>query len=86
MDDMPEFLDEMEKELEKRNFQKVSDSAHKSKSLASYLGCTTLRKYLMEIEHNAAKEQDVDFIDKKLNEASLILDRVIPQLKTVELS
>ena len=83
--DMPAYIDQMNHEINQSNFKKVSEIAHKSKSLASYLGCNSLRITLFDIEHIANDEQDSTRIIQLLNSAGKELEIIIPQLKKVEL-
>ena len=83
--DMPEFLELMSFNANRKEFDKLAAVAHKSKSLAIYLGCKELRQILIEIEEQALTVKDQEKIQRILTDAHTLTDTIIAELKEVKL-
>lgn len=82
---MPEMLNEMVIAQKDDDLQKISEIAHKSKSMASYLGCNSLRELLVDIETMANDSENIDGLENQIVKANSTLSNIIEQLNKVEL-
>lgn len=83
--DMPEIVEELFQCIENADYVRISELAHKSKSMASYMGSEGLRKVFLEIEDLSESKGDLKELKKYADKASSLTINIIVELNTVEL-
>ena len=72
----------MQEGMEKKDWKRVSDSAHKIIPPCRHVGAMHLHDLLKKVEKKA-RDQDVEDIGKIINEATAEADKVIVELEKV---
>lgn len=83
--DTPEIISELFLCVKNEDYTRISELAHKSKSMASYMGSDNLRKVFVEIEHLADTKENIVDIKEAIDKAKLISNNIIEELNRVEL-
>lgn len=83
--DTPEIIDELFLCIKNKDYAKISELAHKSKSMASYMGSDDLREVFVEIESIAESKGNMEEIEEAVKKASLLSEKIITELNKVEL-
>jgi HPt (histidine-containing phosphotransfer) domain-containing protein len=81
----PEGLDELEKMISVQNWEMASFHAHKLKATYAYMGITTLKDILLDIERNSKSREGLESIPAKfetLKEQTVLAVKELEEYKT----
>ncbi len=83
--DMPELLNEMKVALAENEYQVLGNAAHKSKSMASYLGTNNVRKHIVQVENILESDGSFNSLESELEQLEIELKKVIIELNRITL-
>jgi len=81
LDTMPASVEQLQKELNKQNWDSLSKLAHKMKSTIDSMGITSLKDVIRAIEANAKHKHELEGLGECVDKVSEVLGRCIQQLK-----
>jgi len=77
----PDIIEEFQKELENNNFENLRLKAHSIKPQAQYMGITTLKEVLIEIERVIRSGNDNDQLSSLIKKAKTISNQATIELQ-----
>lgn len=83
--DMPELLNEMKVAYAEKEYQVLGNAAHKSKSMASYLGTNNVRKHIVQVENILESDESYNSLESELEQLEIELKKVIIELNRITL-
>jgi len=77
---IPEYLSELKKSLQKKDYKNLSESAHKTKSSLNIVGMNDLADLMKSLELKAKRNEDIDTFQKMIDEFAKALNICILEL------
>ena len=78
-EEMPEMITEIVQLLNESDYKAINRVAHKAKSMCSYLGCTSLRNIMIELEDPKVKSYR---LKELIDQSQIELDRILNDLNS----
>jgi len=80
LDQAPENITNMKKYLEKGDWKKLGEEAHKLKPTISYMGIQELETTIRTLESNAKNAEELDSLGPLLSEVENVCDKAYKEL------
>ena len=82
VDETPQQISSIKKNVGEKNWEKVRAEAHKVKPIFLYVGLSELNEKMQKIEDKAAeKKLDADLLQVLIDEIEETFNEIVPQLK-----
>jgi hypothetical protein len=81
VDTMPQSMEEIQKELQQQDWEKVGKVAHKMKSTIDSMGIEQLKQDIRTIEQNGKKKEGLDVMHGLIDKVIGILEQCITQVR-----
>jgi HPt (histidine-containing phosphotransfer) domain-containing protein len=80
-EDTPPLIQNLEEAVEKQDWKRMMQLAHKYRSPLALLGLKELEESMKVIEYKAKQENDIEMIREELKKSVLLTDKVLSEVK-----